>query len=410
MISVFETQNPSNDEIAAVLPFYLTKTLSPADIAIIEKALESSPELQAELHQNQQVFDFAQKHKATLTAPQTHNSSRLENLLDRIDKFEAKPIVAKRTFWAKESFVIICKQLVKWITQPVPAISLAALALAQFSVIIWLWVEGSQYATINNKIAKANYEIAISSETPWRIVTQIAQNNDFVIGQTSRSGQIILASKSPISQADIELQIQNLQSNGQVRNVQNGISNEVISKSGSSPIAQGTICQNIKSDSLFWGYHAKAQINLSEAFSKIDTIDGEIRGLREGRRDKIILEKRKDPLVWQSGGYGNWGPTGGWQSIITWRDKSDLNKMALGTHEGNVQSMPNIIDQIDIRFGVNDGLSPGKAIVPQGVDSLYVVQRNIDYRKDGKLIDKPNSEMSLQIESFDINICGQQKL
>jgi hypothetical protein len=83
--------------------------------------------------------------------------------------------------------------------------------------------------------------------------------------------------------------------------------------------------------------------------------------------------------AWQGQGYQSSGPTGGWHTLL-------------------VGTAPNYVDAIDLRFGTKDGIHPGKARVPQGTDSLYVVQRNTK-----------NAEVRMNIQGFDLTVCGAAK-
>ncbi len=83
--------------------------------------------------------------------------------------------------------------------------------------------------------------------------------------------------------------------------------------------------------------------------------------------------------VWQGQGYQSSGPTGGWQTLM-------------------VGTAPSYVDAIDLRFGTKDGIHPGKEVVPQGTDSLYVVQRNTK-----------NPDVRINIQGFELTVCGAVK-
>lgn len=63
-----------------------------------------------------------------------------------------------------------------------------------------------------------------------------------------------------------------------------------------------------------------------------------------------------------------------------------------------VGTAPNYVDAIDLRFCTKDGIHPGKTRVPQGTDSLYVVQRNTK-----------NAEVRMNIQGFELMVCGAAK-
>jgi hypothetical protein len=114
------------------------------------------------------------------------------------------------------------------------------------------------------------------------------------------------------------------------------------------------------------------------SLGSISTITGRIWGATssDGSLRTINLMASS---VWQGQGYQSSGPTGGWQTLM-------------------VGSAPSYVDAIDMRFGTKDGIHPGKARVPQGTDSLYVVQRNTK-----------NAEVRMNIQGFELTVCGAAK-
>ncbi len=83
-----------DDELAMLLPFYVNRTLGPADAARVEVALARSSELRAELSI---IHDLAQKLKAggrEVTIQQEPDDHRLAAVLGRIDDKPAAVVAA----------------------------------------------------------------------------------------------------------------------------------------------------------------------------------------------------------------------------------------------------------------------------------------------------------------------------
>jgi hypothetical protein len=149
----------------------------------------------------------------------------------------------------------------------------------------------------------------------------------------------------------------------------------------------GQVCQTFNSNAMPYGYVGVANVDLGSVFSTIDTISGTISGNRSNGPATVALPKITPNGMWGNQGYfvPAWGSTGGWKSYIGYLG---------GTYPGTATSM---LDVIDIRFGTDDGIHPGKAIVPQGVQGLYVVQRN----------EHGHSPLRLEIKNFNLTICGK---
>lgn len=115
-----------------------------------------------------------------------------------------------------------------------------------------------------------------------------------------------------------------------------------------------------------------------DSLGSINTITGRIWGAtsRDGSLRTVNLTANS---VWQGQGYQSSGPTGGWQTLM-------------------VGTAPDYVDAIDLRFGTKDGIHPGKTRVPQGTDSMYVVQRNTK-----------NAEVRMNIQGFELTVCGTVK-
>lgn len=110
----------------------------------------------------------------------------------------------------------------------------------------------------------------------------------------------------------------------------------------------------------------------------IGTITGRIWGVTSSDGSLRTINLTANSL-WQGQGYQSSGPTGGWQTLM-------------------VGTAPNYVDAIDLRFGTKDGIHPGKARVPQGTDSLYIVQRNTK-----------NADVRMNIQGFELTVCGATK-
>ncbi len=141
-------------------------------------------------------------------------------------------------------------------------------------------------------------------------------------------------------------------------------------------------CQTFKSNGYAFNAYPAA-LNTTLSFISISTITGNVYGQnwKSGMPETRALTATTD---WHDGGYGagQFGTTGGWKSSF---------------HYSGGTGIPNGKDLIDIRFGAQDGLSPGKANSPKGTQPLYIVQRNRD-------MGKKNDGMTLA--GFDIKICG----
>jgi hypothetical protein len=114
------------------------------------------------------------------------------------------------------------------------------------------------------------------------------------------------------------------------------------------------------------------------SLGSISTITGRIWGVTSSDGSLRTINLTANSL-WQGQGYQSSGPTGGWQTLM-------------------VGTAPNYVDAIDLRFGTKDGIHPGKAKVPQGTDSLYVVQRNTK-----------NADVRMNIQGFELTVCGAAK-
>ncbi len=149
------------------------------------------------------------------------------------------------------------------------------------------------------------------------------------------------------------------------------------------------VCQTFVSNGNPYGYVGVANVDLGSVFTSIDTIEGMISGNRTNGAATISLPKTAPTGMWGNQGYFSppWGSTGGWKSYIGYLG---------GTYPGVPLMM---MDVIDVRFGRDDGIHPGKATVPQGVQGLYVVQRN----------QTGHAPLKLNITGFNLKICGKAK-
>lgn len=156
------------------------------------------------------------------------------------------------------------------------------------------------------------------------------------------------------------------------------------------PVVTGNqVCQTFNSNAMPYGYVGVANVDLGSVFSSIDTINGTISGTRPAGPVTITLPKAAPTGMWGNRGYfvPPWGPTGGWKSYSGYMG---------GKYPGQATLL---MDVIDVRFGTNDGIHPGKAQVPQGVQGFYVVQRN----------EHGHAPLKLAIISFSLTVCGQPK-
>jgi hypothetical protein len=147
------------------------------------------------------------------------------------------------------------------------------------------------------------------------------------------------------------------------------------------------ICENYASDGYAYNaYPAKNNADLSKFKYGITSITGTIHGQNwtTGMPDTRAISTTG--TNWQNGGYlsSNQGPTGGWKSAFF--NGSNTTNFATGT------------DLIDIRFGANDGIHPGKSKAPSGTQPLYVVQRNRDMGQKNK---------GITLAGFKLTICGE---
>lgn len=157
-----------------------------------------------------------------------------------------------------------------------------------------------------------------------------------------------------------------------------------------TPVVNGNqVCQTFISNAMPYGYVGVNNVDLGSVFSSIDTISGQIRGTRTNGPDTINIPVTAPVGMWGNQGYlvPAWGSTGGWKSFIRYLG---------GSYPGAIQLMQ---DVIDVRFGTDDGIHPGKGIVPPGVQGLYVVQRN----------ETGHAPLRLNIQSFSLTICGKAK-
>ncbi len=149
------------------------------------------------------------------------------------------------------------------------------------------------------------------------------------------------------------------------------------------------VCQTFASNANPYGYVGVANVDLGSVFASIDTIEGTISGNRSNGPATITLPKNAPNGMWGNQGYLSppWGNTGGWKSYMGYLG---------GAYPGTPLMM---MDVVDVRFGTDDGIHPGKASVPQGVQGLYVVQRN----------EHGHAPMKLGITGFNLKICGKAK-
>ena len=150
--------------------------------------------------------------------------------------------------------------------------------------------------------------------------------------------------------------------------------------------AAGQTCQTFNSNAMPYGYAGVNGVDLGSVFSSITSVSGTISGTRPAGTSTLTLG---GAAQWRNAGYLSppWGPTGGWSSHVTY------------INGGTTYNAQAVLDVIDVRFGTDDGINPGKAQVPQGVQPLYVVQRN----------EAGHAPMRLNIQQFAITICGQPK-
>lgn len=113
-----------------------------------------------------------------------------------------------------------------------------------------------------------------------------------------------------------------------------------------------------------------------QQLASITRIEGTVRGKTAAEPDKPVSLKLDAAANWRDSGYAGRGPTGGW---LSWASSLDTNPDNL----------------LDIRFGPRDGISPGKASVPAGEQSLYLVQRNTK-----------NVQALQSFDSFTLQVCG----
>lgn len=403
MDNFFETSSPSFDELAAALPFYLNGTLAKNDIVIVENALELMPALREELSQCRQIYDFALENRAAISSPRAHDPNRLEKLISRIDKLEQHETATAPVIQIKQAPLRILSNIKKFFELPNIGFALASLLLVQSFVVLWLLNTRDNETSFTSIENSQEFTLQIAPTTSWVSVQNILDESQFEIIGLGKAGEITLKSKSKIRNSELQYKIAELQKSFPVGELKL-VSNVTSAKTDNMAFGNGPICLKVKNDSLFWGHPAAKTVNLAQIFRTIDTIDGEISGTRENAPATIKIEKQAATKNWSNGGYyiPAWGPTSGWKSYFNWANEENPREMTQF-------SKSNIMDHIDVRFGVNDGIFPGKAIIPQGEDSLYLVQRNISYTKGGKVITPPNAYKSIRIENFELNICGQQR-
>ncbi len=153
--------------------------------------------------------------------------------------------------------------------------------------------------------------------------------------------------------------------------------------------AAGQVCQTFVSNAMPYGYVGVDNVNLGAVFSSIDTINGMISGTRTTGASTMTIPASPPAGKWRNQGYKvpAWGPTGGWTSYTEYLGGAPSGTPLMQT------------DVIDVRFGRDDGINPGKAQVPQGVQGLYVVQRN----------QTGHAPLKLAIQKFTLTICGAPK-
>ncbi len=153
--------------------------------------------------------------------------------------------------------------------------------------------------------------------------------------------------------------------------------------------AAGQICQTFISNATPYGYVGVDNVDLGAVFDSIDTISGTIGGTRTTGASTLTIPASPPVGKWRNQGYKvpAWGPTGGWTSYTEYLG---------GAPSGTAQMQT---DVIDVRFGRDDGINPGKTMVPQGVHGLYVVQRN----------ETGHAPLKLNIQNFNLTICGKPK-
>lgn len=153
--------------------------------------------------------------------------------------------------------------------------------------------------------------------------------------------------------------------------------------------ASGKVCQTFFSNATPYGYIGVDNVDLGAVFSSIDTITGTLYGTRPSGASTLTISASPPSGQWRNQGYlvPAWGPTGGWSSFTAYLG---------GTQSGPPLSQ---VDVVDVRFGTNDGINPGKTQVPQGTHGLYVVQRN----------EIGHAPLRLTIQRFNLTICGAPK-
>lgn len=163
-------------------------------------------------------------------------------------------------------------------------------------------------------------------------------------------------------------------------------------------LAQATstsVCETYVSNGRPFGYVGTTGVNLGAKFSSIESVTGTVTGTRTTGADTITMPGNPHASMWQNQGYfvPPWGPTGGWKSFVQYLGKITPAPASMAG------AALMITDIVDVRFGTQDGIYPGKASVPQGIDSLYVVQRN----------ERGHAPLRLTPTDFNLKICGQPK-
>jgi hypothetical protein len=163
-------------------------------------------------------------------------------------------------------------------------------------------------------------------------------------------------------------------------------------QSASGQVQQGNLthgeCIAYKSNGYAFNAYP-AMLNVKLPFVSIDTITGTVYGQnwKSGLPDQRPLGAATD---WHNGGYlgTGFGTTGGWKTSFFYNGAAGV---------------PNTKDLIDLRFGAQDGISPGKGN-PNGTTAmfsstqpLYIVQRNRDSAQRAE---------GMTLAGFDIKICG----
>ena len=145
-------------------------------------------------------------------------------------------------------------------------------------------------------------------------------------------------------------------------------------------------CKQFQNDGTAYnGYPAK--LNATLYFNSISSISGTIYG--QNWKSGLPEQRNITTADWRNGGYlgGSFGNTGGWKSAFFY----------VGAKPPSGQEFAKGKDIFDIRFGAQDGLSPGKASSPKSTQPLYIVQRNRDMalKNDG-----------MTLAGFNLTICG----